>query len=47
MVALADAALKLGTADAPALAKRWLTKVTSVYADTPAAAQAAQALENL
>ena len=47
MVALADAALKLGTADAPALARRWLTKVTSVYADTPAAAQAAQALENL
>jgi hypothetical protein len=47
LLALADAALKLGSADAPALAKRWLTTVTGVYADTPAAVKAAQALENL
>ena len=47
LVALANAALKLGAADAPALAKRWLTTVTDVYSDTPAAAQAAKALENL
>ncbi len=47
LVAMAHAAIKLGTADAPALAKRWLTTVSTRYKDTPAAAQAAQALENL
>jgi tetratricopeptide (TPR) repeat protein len=47
LLAMADAALKLGAADAPTLAKRWLTTVTGVYADTPSAAKAARALENL
>ncbi|HIF39832.1 MAG TPA: hypothetical protein EYQ74_01875 [Planctomycetes bacterium] len=47
LVAMADAALKLGAADSSSLAKRWLTIVTDVYADTPAAAKAAKALENL
>jgi len=47
LVALAHAALKLGTADAPTQAKRWLTTVTDVYGDTPAAAKASKALENL
>ncbi|MDE0916160.1 MAG: hypothetical protein OSB57_13375 [Planctomycetota bacterium] len=47
LVALAQAALKLGNADAPTQAKRWLTTVTSVFGDTPAAAKAAEALKNL
>lgn len=47
LVAMADAAVKLGSSDAPALAKRWLMTVKDVYADTPAAVKATQALENL
>ena len=47
LVALAQAALKLGNADAPTQAKRWLTTVTSVFGDTPAATKAAEALKNL
>ncbi len=47
LLGLAQAALKMGAADAQTSAKRWLNQISSAFSDTPAALGASQTLEKL